>query len=224
MHTVTVALQAGMNASASGRDERKRARAEDDVSEVLGVSAATWRKEMKDWVMHWQAVLQLQQLPWQERCRIAAQTSMDGVLEFTRVKILNDAEPPSAFKSLHEHLKQQREAQIAGVGEDMVSDGVGGHSAPCRGHQSRFCGNIVKGEQDEVLYPSEAGGTVEDDDVHEPGCAHDTFPVLSEECSAYDLSGQVFLQLMRIVAQEIGLRTSALDIMVLEFEHSVSVA
>lgn len=218
VHTAAEALQADTSADASGKQ------AEEASSEVLGVSTATWRKEMREWVMHWQAVLQLQHLSWQERCRIATQTGMEEVLEFTRVKILNDPEPPGAFRSLHDHLREVREARTSGAEEEVVRDDSRGDDHSAKGHQSRGGGHRENPGREQGLQSSEAAGAAEQDAAAAPGCISEAFQVLSAECSASEFSGQVFLQLMRIVAQEMGLRVSTLDMMLLEFEHSVTVA
>lgn len=65
---------------------------------------------------------------------------------------------------------------------------------------------------------------VEGEGVAEVTSTGDVLQVLSEDCSVSEFSGQVFLQLMRLVAHEMGLRMSTLDVMLLEFEHSVTIA
>lgn len=192
------------------------------ATEILGCSPTNWRKKMKDWVMHWQAILQVQNLSWQERARIATQHNMEGFLEFTRTQILDDEEPPSALSSLHQHLQEMRELRVLNAKNgveaataDALSDGNGDNH-----HQDSEMEGASEGagpfEKDK-----EGKNNVWGEDWHVPG---DVFDVLTENCSGQEFAGQVFMQLMRVIAQEMGCRVASLDRMMLEFEHSCKVA
>jgi hypothetical protein len=192
------------------------------TANTLGCSAATWRKEMKDWVMHWQRILQMEHLSWQERCRIATQTSWREVLDFTRVKILNKADPPRAFRSLYEHLKRRRQKrteaallEVSGQAEsvDDARKVCSQEHGDC-GHRRSQGSAHLPISRNEVHHNSEAGVEREDD----------VLQIFTEDCSCSDFSGQIFLQLMRIVACEMDVRMSALDAMLLEFEDCVTIA
>jgi hypothetical protein len=211
-----------MGAELKGEQKQKTKQRRGVPAELMGCSAATWRKEMEDWVMHWQAILQLQHLSWQERCRIATQTSMREMLDFTRVKILNDPNPPGAFRRLHEHLKGVREAKSEGV-EQVSSGDESGQDVPGMGcsHQHEDGGHQRSEDRAQLLT---SRNVVCENSVAGVGSEASVFQVLSEDCSGSEFSGQVFLQLMRIVAQEMGLRMSTLDMMLLELEHFVTVA
>jgi hypothetical protein len=119
-------------------------------------------------------MLEMQHLDGMERCRYAANRSVQDVLEYTRRVVLNNADPPEELMKLYKEVRS-----LASSG----SDGEAPQEA------------------------ADAGTRVT--------CIHD---VLLPDASREQLAGELFAQLVRVIAEEMGCGVSHVDLLLQELD------